>query len=95
MAAGTPVVATRSGAVVDTVKDGETGVLVPKNDASALARALLELLENDTARETIGRAGRKRALSYFTWDRVAESMYARYRALCNAASVPVGTAGSV
>jgi glycosyltransferase involved in cell wall biosynthesis len=86
MAAGTPVVATRSGGVVETVKDGEPGVLIPKNDASALARALLELLENDTARETIGRAGRKRALDYFTWDRVAESMYGRYRALCNAAS---------
>ena len=72
-------------------------MLVPKNDASALARALLELLEIDAARETMGRVARKRALDCFTWERVAESMYGRwrYRALCNAASVPVGTAGSV
>jgi D-inositol-3-phosphate glycosyltransferase len=82
------------GAIVETVKDGETGVLVPKNDAPALARALLELLENDTARETMGRAARKRALDHFTWERVAEGMYGRYQALCNAASVPVGTAES-
>jgi glycosyltransferase involved in cell wall biosynthesis len=83
MAAGTPVVASRSGGIVETVKDRETGLLVAKNDAPALARALLELLENDITRETMGRAARKRALDYFTWERVAEGMYGRYRALCN------------
>jgi glycosyltransferase involved in cell wall biosynthesis len=83
MAAGTPVVASRSGAIVETVKDGETGVLVGKNDAPALAHALLELLENDAAREAMGLAARKRALSYFTWERIAERMYERYLALCN------------
>jgi len=37
MAAGVPVVATRSGAVVETVVDGKTGILVEKNDADAAA----------------------------------------------------------
>jgi glycosyltransferase involved in cell wall biosynthesis len=83
MAAGTPVVASRSGAIVETVKDGETGVLVAKNDAPALAHALLELLKNDVARKTMGLAASKRALSCFTWDRVAEDMYKRYLALCD------------
>jgi glycosyltransferase involved in cell wall biosynthesis len=66
----------------------------PKNDAPALARALLELLENDNARETMGRGARKRALSNFTWARVAESMYEHYRALCNTGSVLVGAPGA-
>lgn len=83
MAAGAPVVASRSGAIVETVIDGKTGILVAKNDAAALARALLELLENDAARQTMGAAGRKRALRHFTWESVAASMTRRYMALCN------------
>ena len=74
MAAGTAVVATRSGAVVETIQDGKTGWLVEKNDASALATAMLKLLENDELRESIGKAARQRALSYFTWERSADIM---------------------
>ncbi len=82
MAAGVPVVASRSGAVVETVKDQATGILVEKNDAEGLAEGLLKLLEDEDLRESMGRAARKRALEYFTWDRVAEKMHNRYRALC-------------
>ncbi len=81
MAASTPVVATRSGAVVETVLDGKTGFVVDKNDASALADALLKLLEDDALRESMGRAGRQRVLDYFTWDRVAQAMIKRYEQL--------------
>jgi glycosyltransferase involved in cell wall biosynthesis len=82
MAAGVPVVASRSGAVVETVRDQSTGILIEKNDATGLAQALLKLLEDEDLRETMGRAGRKRALEHFTWDRVAEKMHSRYQALC-------------
>jgi glycosyltransferase involved in cell wall biosynthesis len=82
MAAGVPVVASRSGAVVETVKDRSTGILVEKNDVKSLADALLTLLEDEDLREDMGRAGRKRALEHFTWDRVAEKMHSRYQALC-------------
>ncbi len=86
MAAGSPVVASRSGGVVETVKDRETGFIVEKNDPHQLAHALLQLLEDDALREAMGRAGRKRALAHFTWDRVAESMLRRYQALSGADS---------
>jgi glycosyltransferase involved in cell wall biosynthesis len=82
MAAGVPVAASRSGAVVETVRDQSTGFLVEKNDAKGLAEALLKLLVDDDLREAMGRAARKRALEHFTWDRVAEKMHNRYRALC-------------
>ncbi len=84
MAAGAPVVASRSGAVVETVKDGETGLLVAKNDAPALARALLEMLENDVAREAMGRAARQRAFSCFTWERVTGDLLKEYEGLSRA-----------
>jgi glycosyltransferase involved in cell wall biosynthesis len=81
MAAGAPVVASRSGGVVETVREGETGFIVEKNDARQLAQALLKLLQDDVLRETLGRAGRKRALANFTWDKVARTMLRCYQEL--------------
>jgi hypothetical protein len=46
-------------------------------------------LEDDELREKMGRAGRERALSRFTWDMVAETMLSRYRSLSGlGASIP-------
>jgi glycosyltransferase involved in cell wall biosynthesis len=44
MAAGRPVVASGVGGLYSIVRDRETGLIVPRQDANALARALLELL---------------------------------------------------
>lgn len=82
MAAGVPVVASRSGAVVETVKDQQTGFLVEKNNPQQVADAILTLLENDLLRETMGKHARQHVLNHFTWDRVVAQMYVRYRALC-------------
>jgi Glycosyl transferases group 1 len=81
MAAGSPVVASRSGGVVETVKDRDTGFIVEKGDPQQLADMLIRLLEDDELREKMGRAGRERALAKFTWDTVAETMLSRYRSL--------------
>jgi glycosyltransferase involved in cell wall biosynthesis len=82
MAAGTPVVATRSGGILETMRDHETGFLVEKNDCHALAEAILKLLENDPLRESMGRAARKRAFQHFHWDTIVAAMYDRYQNLC-------------
>jgi glycosyltransferase involved in cell wall biosynthesis len=84
MASGAPVVARQSGGVVETVKGRETGFIVEKNDAQQMAQALLRLLENDALRESMGRAGRERALTCFTWDKVAADMLKRYQVLSGA-----------
>ncbi len=55
MAAGVPVVATRSGAVPETVKDQQTGFLVSKNDSRALAEGILKLFHDDNLRAKMGR----------------------------------------
>jgi glycosyltransferase involved in cell wall biosynthesis len=86
MIAGIPVVATRSGAIVETVQDGKTGLLVDKGNALALAEALLQFLENDDLRESMGRAGQQRALDFFTWERIAEKMLQQYQNLYEPAS---------
>jgi glycosyltransferase involved in cell wall biosynthesis len=81
MAAGTAVVASRSGTVVETVVDGETGYLVDKNNVEQLAERLLSLLRDDARREAMGRAGRRRALGRFSWASIAENMRTRYETL--------------
>jgi glycosyltransferase involved in cell wall biosynthesis len=85
MAAGLPVVTSRSGTVVETVVEGKTGFLVEKNNPAELTEALLVLLKDDDRREAMGRAGRRRALGYFSWNAIAEGMRTRYQTLCKSA----------
>jgi glycosyltransferase involved in cell wall biosynthesis len=82
MASGLPVVATRSGAIPETVRDQQTGLLVSKNDPRALANSIVKLLQDDDLRETMGRAARSWVHENFIWDRIAERMYNYYSNLC-------------
>jgi glycosyltransferase involved in cell wall biosynthesis len=50
-----------------------------------LTEALLVLLKDDDRREAMGRAGRRRALGYFSWNAIAEGMRTRYQTLCKSA----------
>ncbi len=61
MAAATPIVATAVGGTPDAVADGETGLLVPPADPSALAEAVIRLLHNPETMRRMGAAGRIRA----------------------------------
>jgi glycosyltransferase involved in cell wall biosynthesis len=61
MASGLAVVATDVGAISEQVVHGETGLLVPPGDPSALARAVRTLLDDPDRRRTFGTAGRRRA----------------------------------
>lgn len=81
MAAGIPVVASRSGAIPETVRDGETGILVPKADASGTAQAIATLLKNASQCEAMGRAGRKRVFENFTWNHAAERLRTVYQSI--------------
>ena len=79
MAAGAPVVGSRSGALVETVREGETGFLVEKNDARGLAEAALRLLGDNELRERMGRAARRHALGTYTWEQAAGRLLESYR----------------
>ena len=82
MACGVPVVGTTGGAVPEVIgRDGDTGLLVAPGDPSALATALLRVLDDEHLRARIGAAGRARVLDRFTWRRTAEGTLEQYRAL--------------
>jgi phosphatidyl-myo-inositol dimannoside synthase len=67
-----PVVAGRTGGMVDAVADGETGLLVEPGDDHALARALIALLGAPDRARALGRAARVRIVRELTWARCAE-----------------------
>jgi glycosyltransferase involved in cell wall biosynthesis len=66
MAAEIPVVATRVGGNEEVVVDGETGFLVPNDNAMDMAERLMELLGEEDLRREMGLAGRNRAVSVFS-----------------------------
>jgi starch synthase len=69
-----PCVTTAVGALPEVVLDGETGLVVPREDAGALADALLRILEDPAYGDRLGAAGRRRVEAYLTWDATAERM---------------------
>ena len=76
---GRAVVATRVGGLPEIVADGETGLLVPSEDASALADALVELATDPERVRRLGAAARRRALEAFPERRPAEELDLLYR----------------
>ncbi|MBL1174022.1 glycosyltransferase family 4 protein [Pantanalinema sp. GBBB05] len=58
MASGCPVISTNIAGVPDTIQHGETGFVIARDDASALATYMQTLLENPQLRRTMGVKGR-------------------------------------
>src|SRR4051812_30014478 len=95
MACETAVVASAVGGIKEVVVHGETGFLVPLEQMQEspfeptnpeqfsrdLAARINELMANPSLREQMGRAGRRRAESTFSWKAIAEQTIALYREL--------------
>jgi glycosyltransferase involved in cell wall biosynthesis len=84
MARGLPVVATRVGGNVEVVVEGRTGLLIPAQDAAALASAMRRLWLDTATASQMGLAGRQRVVEQFDIRRVVasyEALYPRSEAL--------------
>jgi glycosyltransferase involved in cell wall biosynthesis len=79
MACGTPVIATRCGALPEVVEDGVTGFLVPPGDPKALREKIEFLMNRPETAKAMGAAGRERVVRLFTWERVAARCLQAYR----------------
>jgi glycosyltransferase involved in cell wall biosynthesis len=75
MAMARPIVAVATDPVAAMLKDGEEGLLFPRNDAGALARALSRLLDDESLRRRLGAAARLRVERDYTWRQNAERVY--------------------
>lgn len=93
MACGVAVVALPVGVLTDAVVDGVTGVVLSQRSPSAAAAALRSLLAQSFHCESMGAAGRSRAVSRYAWDRIALdslSIYQRVAPQGWDAGTPVG-----
>jgi len=79
MACGRAVIGASVGGIRSTVKAGETGLLVPPNDPSALAAAMARLALDPALCKRMGQAGRRRAESRFTWRGVTQELMRVYQ----------------
>ncbi len=81
MASSTPVVASDVGGLQFTVVNEETGLLAPPQDVDAFASAIDRILLNSEWRDELGKAGRKRVETKFSWDGVATQLSELYTEL--------------
>jgi len=58
MALGKPIVASSVGGIIDLVKNGDNGILVPPRDSDALGDAILKLIRNRNMAQELGRNGK-------------------------------------
>ncbi|TQS41328.1 glycosyltransferase family 4 protein [Cryptosporangium phraense] len=73
-----PVVASRIGGIPDIVEDGVTGLLTPPGDPSAIADALISLLDDPSRRAAMGVTARSHVEQHFdavNWARQLKSLY--------------------
>jgi glycosyltransferase involved in cell wall biosynthesis len=78
LAAGTPVVGYRAGAVAEVV--GDAGLLVDERDGAALGEALAAFLDDPPLQAELRVRAKPRA-AHFSWDRAADDTLAIYRSL--------------
>jgi glycosyltransferase involved in cell wall biosynthesis len=80
MAFGVPIAATSAGGIPEFVTDGETGLLSPPGDATALAENVLRLLSDPELAASLAARARTR-VEEFSVDRMVERTFEVYRAV--------------
>jgi D-inositol-3-phosphate glycosyltransferase len=91
MACGVPVVASRVGGLTGTVKDGETGYLIPWLCPEPFAERIEMLLDNEALRNGLGESARE-AVSRFRWDSIGARVLELFDSLSESAALrPTGS----
>jgi D-inositol-3-phosphate glycosyltransferase len=81
MACGSPVVGANVGGIKFTVRDGETGYLVPPGDPTALAERLAHLYKHPKLLSLFRRQAIRRVNDLFTWQKVAAAASDLYESI--------------
>ncbi|MBD2091734.1 glycosyltransferase [Microcoleus sp. FACHB-1515] len=87
MACGTPVIGSAVGGVKFTVKDGETGFLIPPRQPDLLAEKLALLFDQPHLQQVMGQQARRRVQTHFTWEQVTSAIAQVYEATLSRSAV--------
>jgi N-acetyl-alpha-D-glucosaminyl L-malate synthase BshA len=77
-----PSVAPRIGGIPEVIEDGVTGLLLPFGDCGAFARAIENLIQDETRRTVLGRAAQTRARENFSANVIVPRYESLYRRVC-------------
>jgi glycosyltransferase involved in cell wall biosynthesis len=87
MAAGVPMIVTDVGGNPEAVANGQTGWVIPRLDAGALAQALVSMHQDSARRVAMGRAARARVEAQFSLEHMCAEHARLYTALCTSGSM--------
>jgi glycosyltransferase involved in cell wall biosynthesis len=90
-ACGTPVIATRHGGLRELIHHGQNGLLVPPNDANALASAIAYAESHPDHMRDMGMAARKHYLASYTPERNYQQLIQIYHEAVDSAPLPLTT----
>lgn len=79
MTYGKPVIASAAGGIVDIVRDGRNGWLVPPGDAAALAGAIAACMDDPERARRFGAQGRADVAERFSWSAISAKLEEVYR----------------
>lgn len=68
LSSGVAVVASAIGQIIDVIRDGDNGLLVPPGDASAMSEALIKTLTDPNLRSKLGARAREDAVQKYSWE---------------------------
>lgn len=74
-----PVIVSDADGPAEVTLDGETGLVVPKEDVDASAKAMIKLIQDETLRQKMGKAGRQHVLENYTWEKSLDLMIEAYK----------------
>jgi glycosyltransferase involved in cell wall biosynthesis len=77
-----PVIGCGVGGVPEIIKDNDTGILVPPEDAQALSRATVSLLQNKSWANRLGQKAREAVEKRFSIESMVERTLQVYRQAC-------------
>jgi glycosyltransferase involved in cell wall biosynthesis len=80
-ACGLPVVVSDVGGLPEVVVEGETGLVVTRDDPDAGAKALRQLVLDSNLGRRMGAAGRKHVVSHFEWKDNVSAMISLYKSV--------------
>lgn len=92
MACARPVIGSGVGGLKFTIKEGETGLLVPPKKPILLARDLHYLFSHPQLMQKMGQNGLSRVHKYFTWEKVAVKMDSIYHKISRVANIQTQSA---
>ena len=80
MASGKPVIGTKVGGILEQIRNGCNGFLIPPANEQELAEKIKYLMDNPEEAETMGANGRRVAQEEFDWMKITEKLLKIYQA---------------